>query len=191
MFKAGEGAGRSGSFFFFSHDNKFLIKTMTKGELTLFLSILPAYIDHFIKNPNSLLAKIWGVFTVISKTMHKVHIMVMENTLRLNNPEHLRYVFDLKGSTVDRFVSGATKPSTTLKDVNFVAACKQHDYLMKFPEAKKTRLKIGLAKDLEFLQKWNLMDYSLLLAIERRATARRPTDFQVNRVTQKTFAGNL
>ena len=30
VFKAGEGAGRSGSFFFFSHDRKFIIKTMSK-----------------------------------------------------------------------------------------------------------------------------------------------------------------
>ena len=28
IFKAGEGAGASGSFFFFSFDNKFLIKTL-------------------------------------------------------------------------------------------------------------------------------------------------------------------
>lgn len=28
-FKAGEGSGKSGSFFFFSHDQRFLIKTMT------------------------------------------------------------------------------------------------------------------------------------------------------------------
>ena len=33
VFKAGEGAGRSGSFFFFSHDRKFIIKTMTDAEL--------------------------------------------------------------------------------------------------------------------------------------------------------------
>jgi hypothetical protein len=29
VFKAGEGGGASGSFFFFSHDNKFLIKTLS------------------------------------------------------------------------------------------------------------------------------------------------------------------
>lgn len=29
VFKAGEGAGRSGSFFFFSHDRKWIVKTMT------------------------------------------------------------------------------------------------------------------------------------------------------------------
>ena len=64
IFKAGEGAGRSGSFFFFSHDHKFIVKTMTEGELKLFLNRLPAFVDHFTTNKNSLLAKIMGVFTV-------------------------------------------------------------------------------------------------------------------------------
>ena len=32
IFRAGEGAGASGSFFFFSYDNKFLIKTLKKEE---------------------------------------------------------------------------------------------------------------------------------------------------------------
>jgi hypothetical protein len=44
VFKAGEGAGRSGSFFFFSHDNRFIIKTLTKGELEIFLTMLPSYV---------------------------------------------------------------------------------------------------------------------------------------------------
>lgn len=43
VFKAGEGAGRSGSFFFFSHDRKFIIKTMTKEELKLYLKLLPKF----------------------------------------------------------------------------------------------------------------------------------------------------
>jgi hypothetical protein len=64
IFKAGEGAGRSGSFFFFSHDHKFIVKTMTEGELSLFLNRLPAFVDHFSTNKNSLLAKIMGVFSV-------------------------------------------------------------------------------------------------------------------------------
>lgn len=64
VFKAGEGAGRSGSFFFFSHDRKFIIKTMTNQELVLFISKLPNFIKHFRKNQNSILAKIFGVFTV-------------------------------------------------------------------------------------------------------------------------------
>ena len=41
VFKAGEGAGKSGSFFFFSHDKKFIIKTMTDEELELFRKLQP------------------------------------------------------------------------------------------------------------------------------------------------------
>jgi len=47
IFQAGEGAGRSGSFFFFSHDSRFIIKTMTSEELKLIKSILPQYVQHF------------------------------------------------------------------------------------------------------------------------------------------------
>jgi Phosphatidylinositol-4-phosphate 5-Kinase len=80
VFKAGEGAGRSGSFFFFSHDRKFIIKTMTKQELDLFLGKLPAFKDHLRQNPNSLLAKIFGVFTINTELIKEVHVMLMENT---------------------------------------------------------------------------------------------------------------
>ena len=81
VFKAGEGAGRSGSFFFFSHDRKFIIKTMSKGELDLLLALLPAMSAHFKKNPDSLLAKILGAFTVKTDSAKAVHLMLMENTL--------------------------------------------------------------------------------------------------------------
>ena len=46
IFKAGEGAGQSGSFFFFSHDNKFLIKTLMGKEKERMLNMLDDYIDH-------------------------------------------------------------------------------------------------------------------------------------------------
>ena len=64
VFQAGEGAGKSGSFFFFSYDRKFIIKTMKSGELSTFFRFIKDYVLHFKKNPNSLLAKILGVFTV-------------------------------------------------------------------------------------------------------------------------------
>ena len=83
VFQAGEGAGRSGSFFFFSHDKKFIIKTMTEGELKLFLRILPNLAEHYKNVPDSLLTKKFGVFTVKRRGVQAVHIMLMENTMRL------------------------------------------------------------------------------------------------------------
>ena len=103
IFKSGESAGRSGSFFFFSHDDRFIVKTMSTGELKLFLDkLLPTYCDH-IKEP-SLLAKILGVFTVKSVQIKAIHLMLMENTLRIDRSffSEKPLIFDLKGSTVDR-----------------------------------------------------------------------------------------
>jgi len=37
---------------------------MSNHELKLFLGILDDYVVHFKDNPNSLLAKIYGVFTI-------------------------------------------------------------------------------------------------------------------------------
>ena len=50
VFKAGGGEGSSGSFFFFSHDKKYIIKTMSKYELKLFLSMFDDYCTHFKEN---------------------------------------------------------------------------------------------------------------------------------------------
>lgn len=46
VFQAGEGAGASGSFFFFSYDNRFLIKTLRGNEIAAFVSMIDDYIDH-------------------------------------------------------------------------------------------------------------------------------------------------
>jgi 1-phosphatidylinositol-4-phosphate 5-kinase len=108
IFKAGEGAGRSGSFFFFSHDQNFVVKTITNTELQLIKKMMPKYTKYLEENPKSLLCKILGIFTVEAESFNQVHIMLMENTIRLKNPTKLKYVFDLKGSMVDRTVTGKT-----------------------------------------------------------------------------------
>lgn len=81
MFKAGEGAGSSGSFFFFSHDQRFLIKTMNNEEKQLMLKMLDAYVEH-IKSTNnqSMLARIYGIFSISTNYFSTVHIMIMQNT---------------------------------------------------------------------------------------------------------------
>ena len=106
IFKAGEGAGRSGSFFFFSHDSKYVVKTVTSGELEILKGMTPAMTQYLYLNQDSLLSKVLGIFTVEAQKFSKVHIMLMENTVRLQDPRQLKFIFDLKGSMVDRFVKG-------------------------------------------------------------------------------------
>jgi len=84
IFRAGEGAGASGSFFFFSHDNKLLIKTLNTSERKVFIKMLDEYILH-IKNSNnnSLIARIYGIFTVKTNYFADVDIMIMQNTSKM------------------------------------------------------------------------------------------------------------
>ena len=104
---------------------------MTKSELELVLKILPNLSEHFINNPNSLLAKIFGVFTIETFRVDKVYVLLMENTLQLHDIDQLRNIFDLKGSTVSRLVTGKTKSSDTLKDINLLKIKKTNPNLTK------------------------------------------------------------
>lgn len=83
------------------------------------MKYLDQFANHFKKNKNSLIAKVFGLFTVETNNF-KVNIMLMENTMKLNNISNLKYIFDLKGSKVDRNVNGVLKQTTTLKDENFI-----------------------------------------------------------------------
>ena len=51
VFKAGESQGKSGSFFFFSHDKNFIIKTMTDNDLKTFKSFITSYFKRIDSNP--------------------------------------------------------------------------------------------------------------------------------------------
>lgn len=64
VFKAGESQGKSGSFFFFSHDKNFIIKTMTQSDVDTFKKLFKRYFAHVSQNPKSLLARIYGIYSV-------------------------------------------------------------------------------------------------------------------------------
>ena len=64
VFKAKESAGKSGSFFFFSHDTNFLIKTMFSHEIPSFKNMFKTYFEHINVYPQSILARIYGVYSV-------------------------------------------------------------------------------------------------------------------------------
>lgn len=104
MFKAGKGSGQSGSFFFFSKDNKLLIKTMRGTEKKVLLNMLDDLIQHY-KNTNnkSLLTRIYGVFTIKTNVFKSVDVIVMQNIIKLANKNNPCMYFDLKGSRQGRY----------------------------------------------------------------------------------------
>lgn len=103
ILKAGEGAGASGSFFFFSSDNRFLIKTMNSAEKNKCLKMLNSMIEHLEATGNkSLIARIYGIYTLKTLQFVPVDLMIMQNTSLLFNKVDKHMSFDLKGSTVNR-----------------------------------------------------------------------------------------
>jgi hypothetical protein len=122
IFSSGEASGASGSFFFFSHDRRFIVKTMTQTELVFMEKLIPDYYKHIKANPKSLLARVYGIYTVKMDGLKDTNLILMGNTLRWQNRADIARVYDLKGSEYSRKVKGeqSHKSTTTLKDINFI-----------------------------------------------------------------------
>ena len=174
VFKAGEASGASGSFFFFSDDKKFIVKTMTVEEMHFFLKqVAQPYFAHLKKYPTSLLARIYGVYSVKIQGLRVVNLMLMAHTMQIEGPEKVKRVFDLKGSSVDRKTKFNKRTSSlkTLKDENFVDLNLKETKsggLVTLYDSEKAFLQRQLKIDSIFLRDLNIMDYSLLLCIEKK-----------------------
>ena len=164
LFKAKESSGKSGSFMFSSYDKRFIIKTMNKSEQAVLMKALPQYIDHLKRNPKSLIAKIYGIYTVKMEDIREVHILLMGN-LFLNVREKLSE-FDLKGSIINREVHMPFTMKDCLKDVNLMNISKE-DKFLRFQRDDMRTICMQIMNDIEFMAEHNLMDYSLLLITER------------------------
>ena len=62
------------------------------------------------------------------------------------------YIFDLKGSTVDRKVKGKTKNTTTLKDINFIMVSRTNPDFTKLSIRDKKKILEAIKKDVQFLK---------------------------------------
>ena len=152
------GAGKSGMLFFFSHDKKYVIKTVTKSELPFFLKLLRDYHTHIATHMNTLLNRFFGLYRMKLPGTKTMAVVVMNNLFYTNLKVHEMY--DLKGSTIKRLVTEEEIRAgvKVLKDLNF----KRKIHL----EANLRELFFKqLRIDADFLRECNIMDYSLLLGI--------------------------
>jgi hypothetical protein len=97
------GTGKSSSFFFFSDNKAFVLKTLKESERKLLFdqNILENYFEYLQSHETSLLSKMYGIFTLKFKNMEDIHCFIMDNLLGkdFNNIER---IYDLKGSTKGR-----------------------------------------------------------------------------------------
>ncbi|KAK8552248.1 hypothetical protein V6N12_040855 [Hibiscus sabdariffa] len=154
--------GKSGSFFYLTQDDRFMIKTVKKSEVKLFIRMLPSYYQHVSRYENTLVTKFFGVHCVKPIGGQKTRFVVMGNMFCSEYRIHRR--FDLKGSSHGRSTDKPEEEideTTTLKDLdlNFVFRLQQN----WFQELMKQ-----IDRDCEFLVAERIMDYSLLVGIHFR-----------------------
>lgn len=153
--------GKSGSIFFLSHDDRFLIKTLRRPELKVLLKMLPNYYNHVCKYENTLVTKFFGLHRIKLAGGHKVRFVVMGNVFCTELRIHRR--FDLKGSSLGRSTDKIEiDETTTLKDLDL-------DFTFHLEPSWRDSLLKQIEDDCHFLQCQQIMDYSLLLGLHFRA----------------------
>ncbi|KAI0195197.1 hypothetical protein EV127DRAFT_181424 [Xylaria flabelliformis] len=154
--------GKSGSFFYFSRDYKYIIKTIHHAEHKFLRKILKDYYNHVIDNPNTLLSQFYGLHRVKMPYGKKIHFVVMNNLFPPHRDIHT--TFDLKGSTIGRDYKEEDlekNPRATLKDLNWLRR-KRH---LELGLQKRQLFLQQLRNDVKLLQKLKIMDYSLLIGM--------------------------
>ncbi|KAI6711828.1 phosphatidylinositol-4-phosphate 5-Kinase [Diplocarpon mali] len=154
--------GKSGSFFYFSRDYKYIIKTIHHAEHKFLRKILREYYAHVEENPNTLLSQFYGLHRVKMPYGRKIHFVVMNNLF----PPHrdIHQTFDLKGSTVGRDFKEEDlekNPRATLKDLNWL----RRNLHLEFGPEKRRVFFEQMEKDVHLLQRLKIMDYSMLVGI--------------------------
>ncbi len=81
--------GRSANPILFTHDKKFLLKTIAKDEKEVFLKMLPEY-HRRMRDGKSFLCRIYGVYRIKVAGKQDSHVILMRNMNELS-PE-VKYI---------------------------------------------------------------------------------------------------
>jgi 1-phosphatidylinositol-4-phosphate 5-kinase len=161
----------SGSLLYLTSNSAYLIKTARDYDVKFIQQkFLQEYFQYVRQTPGTFLAKLFGVYgyiPYISKQMgitadsFTLRFAIFSNLIPTNIDIHEKY--DLKGSSYKRDANfnERIKSSVTFKDNDFREL---HPQGLKIPQNIFYHLKEILTRDVEFLEKLNIMDYSLLLS---------------------------
>ncbi|XP_045082512.1 phosphatidylinositol 4-phosphate 5-kinase type-1 alpha-like [Coregonus clupeaformis] len=162
-------SGASGSQFYVSSDDQFLIKTVQHKEAKFLQQLLPGYFMNLHQNKRTLLPKFYGLYCIQAGGKN-ICIVVMNNLLPHAVRMHLKY--DLKGSTYKRRASAKERDKAvpTFKDLDFIQDLPDGLLL----EADNyNALSETIKRDCLLLQSFEIMDYSLLVGIHNLERAAR------------------
>jgi 1-phosphatidylinositol-4-phosphate 5-kinase len=93
--------GKSGSFFYYTSDQNFMLKTISCAEFHKLRDVLKDYYDHLVLYPHSLITRFFGLHKIkYNKALAgkvRIYFVIMANVFKTARDIHVRY--DLKGST--------------------------------------------------------------------------------------------
>ncbi|KAG5884964.1 hypothetical protein JTB14_000358 [Gonioctena quinquepunctata] len=184
--------GASGSIFYVTSDDEFIIKTVQHKEGEFLQKLLAGYYMNLNQNPRTLLPKFFGLYCYQCNSKN-VRLVVMNNLLPSNITMHQKY--DLKGSTYKRKASKAErqKRSPTYKDLDFM----DHHPEGVFMEADTFNALVKtIQRDCRVLESFKIMDYSLLLAIHnldqaQKEKSERKSQTQLESLGEEGDAGDM
>ncbi|KAH6759820.1 Phosphatidylinositol-4-phosphate 5-kinase family protein [Perilla frutescens var. hirtella] len=153
--------GKSGSFFYLTNDDRYMIKTMKKSEAKVLIRMLSAYYKHVRAFENTLVTKFYGLHCVklTGPAQKKVRFVIMGNLFCTEYAIHRR--FDLKGSSHGRLTDkpeSEIEPTTTLKDLDL-------NFIFRLQKSWFRDFCSQVDRDSDFLEQERIMDYSLLVGI--------------------------
>ncbi|OQR90656.1 phosphatidylinositol-4-phosphate-5-kinase (Pi-PIPKD5), partial [Thraustotheca clavata] len=179
--------GRSGAFMFYTSDESFIVKTMSREECDLLRRMAPRYANYLVSHPQSLLTKFYGCHAVL--LYGKMYYFVVMGNL-FANTQVIHHRYDIKGSWEDRnaampkvggkvtcrycnarYTFGSTKSQECGDGLNYHEpniVLKDNDLMTKVridPRAAE-QLYDQICFDSDFLYEQGIMDYSLLMGVQ-------------------------
>ncbi|TGO66675.1 hypothetical protein BOTNAR_0056g00140 [Botryotinia narcissicola] len=162
--------GKTKSVFLKTLDDRLVLKQLSPIETQAFLKFAPAYFNIisealFHELPTAI-AKMLGFFQIVIKNPAtgmeiKWDVLVMENLFYDRSPTR---IFDLKGSMRNRKIQSTGEQNEVLLDENMVEFIYESPLFAR--EHSKKLLRSAIFNDTLFLQRNDVMDYSLMVAVD-------------------------
>lgn len=162
--------GKTKSVFLKTLDDRLVLKSLSPIETQAFLRFAPAYFnimaEALFHELPTVIAKMLGFYQIVIKnpitgTEIKWDVLVMENLFY--DRSNMR-IFDLKGSMRNRKIQSTGEENEVLLDENMVEFIYESPLFAR--EHSKKLLRASVWNDTLFLARQNVMDYSLMVAVD-------------------------
>ncbi|RFU30903.1 hypothetical protein B7463_g5458, partial [Scytalidium lignicola] len=162
--------GKTKSVFLKTLDDRLVLKSLSPIETQAFLRFAPAYFnimaEALFHDLPTVIAKMFGFYQVAIKNPYtgtelKLDLLLMENLFYDRSPNR---IFDLKGSMRNRKIQSTGEQNEVLLDENMVEFIYESPLFAR--EHSKKLLRAAIFNDTLFLQRNDVMDYSLMVAVD-------------------------